>query len=104
MLTAELARPQPAVDARPRRARSRRDLDDYVRDYTEPLVHGTRRQSVLAATTEGKQRLDALRAEFAALSRAQQELTAQRRATSQALRRRMVNARRRRRADLRRCC
>ena len=46
---------------------------------------------MLAATTEGKQRLDALRAEFAALSAAQQEETAERRATSQALRRRMVN-------------
>ena len=36
-------------------------LNDYVRDYTEPLIQGTRRPSVLAATTEGKQRLDALR-------------------------------------------
>ena len=45
---------------------------------------------MLAATTEGKERLDALRAEFAALSRDQQALTAQRRAHSQALRRRMI--------------
>ena len=59
----------PSLRARVERDR-RATSTPTSRDYTEPLIHGTRRQSVLAATTEGKQRLDALRAEFAALSRA----------------------------------
>ena len=65
-------------------------LNQYVREYTEPLIHGTRRPSVLIATTEGKQRLDGLRAEFAALSVQQQALTRERRATSQSLRHRLL--------------
>jgi PAS domain S-box-containing protein len=46
---------------------------------------------VLTATTEGKQRLDSLRRQFADLSAAQQERTAQRRADSRRLRSRMVD-------------
>src|SRR4051794_19050003 len=61
-----------------------RDLNAYVCEYTEPLVHGTARPSVLAATTEGKARLDQLRAEFARLSAAQQSEVVERRAQSQA--------------------
>ena len=41
---------------------------------------------MLAATTEGKARLDALRAQFAALSSAQAAITGARRDHSQALR------------------
>ena len=69
------------------------DLDDYVVNYTEPLIRGRDRrgrETVLAATTEGKRRLDVLRSEFAGITRAQQRLTAARRAHSKALRRRMV--------------
>ena len=53
---------------RPRIDRITRDVDAYVRDYTEPLIidHSG---NVLAATTEGKRRLDGLRA---AVRRAQQ--------------------------------
>src|SRR5215207_8778611 len=65
-------------------------LNEYIREYTEPLIQGTRRPSVLVATTEGKQRLDSLRAEFATLSVKQQAITVERRATSQDLRRRML--------------
>src|SRR3954452_5112284 len=89
-LTGELTRFSPPT-LRPRVNSITRDLHEYVEDYTEPLVHGTRRQTVLAATTEGKQRLDALRRQFADLSAAQRDVTAERRATSQALRARLVN-------------
>ncbi len=67
-----------------------RDLDDYVRRYTEPIVHGTGDKSVLTATTEGKLRLDRLRSEFAALGKTLQAETAERRTRSQDLRRRML--------------
>src|SRR3954453_15579418 len=53
-------------DVRPLVVRIERDLDDYVAGYTEPIVRGQSRQSVLAVTTEGKRRLDALRGQFAA--------------------------------------
>jgi two-component system sensor histidine kinase/response regulator len=66
-----------------------RDLVDYLNNYTEPLIQN-RDAGVLGATTEGKARLDALRAQFATLSSAQWELTAERRATSKALRERML--------------
>jgi two-component system sensor histidine kinase/response regulator len=66
-----------------------RGLDDYITDYTEPLIR-THSEGVLAATTEGKSRLDALRSQFATLSQAQRALTAERRAKSQALRQRML--------------
>jgi two-component system sensor histidine kinase/response regulator len=89
-ITAELAELSPP-SMRGRVATMTRDLNDYVTDYTEPLVRGVRRPSVLAATTEGKERLDGLRAQFAGLGAAQQRLTAERRATSQALRRRMID-------------
>src|SRR4051794_5867479 len=89
-LTGELTRFSPPT-LRPRVNSITRDLHEYVEDYTEPLVHGTRRQTVLAATTEGKQRLDALRRQFANLSTAQREVTAQRRATSPAPRGRLVD-------------
>jgi two-component system, sensor histidine kinase and response regulator len=48
-----------------------RDIDDYVNDYTEPIVRGRHDETVLAATKEGKARLDALRAQFASLNLAQ---------------------------------
>ena len=68
---------------RPRIDRITRDVDAYVRDYTEPLIidHSG---NVLAATTEGKRRLDGLRREFAALSSAQAAITGGRRDRSQA--------------------
>ena len=72
-LTAESPSQQRALDARAVE-RDPRDLDDYV-----VRLHRTARPaarvatSVLDATTEGKQRLDELRAEFAALSAAQQQ-------------------------------
>ena len=74
---------------RPRIDRITRDVDAYVRDYTEPLIidHSG---NVLAATTEGKRRLDGLRREFAALSSAQAAITGGRRDRSQALRHRML--------------
>src|SRR3954452_10212131 len=87
-LTRDLARLSPP-SLRPRVNSITADLHHYVSDYTEPLVHGTRRKTVLAATTEGKQRLDALRRQFADLSAAQRDVTAERRATSQALRARL---------------
>jgi CHASE3 domain sensor protein len=65
-------------------------LDSYVREYAEPLARGEGSESVLAATNEGKRRLDALRLELAALTRAQQQVTTARRARSQALRERMI--------------
>jgi two-component system sensor histidine kinase/response regulator len=83
-----LARLSPA-SMRPLVAGIDRDLADYVNDYTEPLIKSDS-ESVLAATTEGKARLDALRAQFAALSAAQRGLTAERRAHSSALRQRML--------------
>jgi two-component system sensor histidine kinase/response regulator len=66
-----------------------RDLAAYIDSYTEPLI---KHQSagVLAATTEGKARLDSLRAQFATLSAAQRDLTAERRAHSKGLRQRML--------------
>jgi two-component system sensor histidine kinase/response regulator len=67
------------------------DLTEYVTAYTQPLVTGVRRPSVLAATEEGKNRLDALRAQFAALTQAQQAITFERRARAGELRARMVN-------------
>src|SRR3954447_16396144 len=51
---------------RPRVVRIRHDIESYVNDYTEPLIH-RHSANVLAATTEGKARLDALRNQFAAL-------------------------------------
>ncbi|MBE2314851.1 response regulator [Solirubrobacter sp. CPCC 204708] len=75
---------------RPRAVSISEHVNAYVTEYTEPLVAGTRRPSVLAATAEGKERLDALRGEFAALSSEQQSLTLERRARSQALRERML--------------
>src|SRR3954447_26801559 len=91
-IDAQLTQLQTLADptVRPQLARITRDLNDYVASYTEPLVRGTRRQSVLAATTEGKQRLDALRGQFASLSDVQQEMAMHRRAQSHALRRRMT--------------
>jgi two-component system, sensor histidine kinase and response regulator len=74
--------------------RVRTDLLDYVRTYTDPLVReeGRRddRAEILAATTEGKRRLDGLRREFAALTTAQQADIAARRDRQQRLRHRML--------------
>jgi two-component system, sensor histidine kinase and response regulator len=84
-----LSRPE----QRPLVRRIRDDLADYVRSYTEPIVDGPRqtdRRAILQATTEGKRRLDALRAEFAQLGRAQQAQITHRRDHSQALRHRML--------------
>src|SRR4051794_28648551 len=89
MLSAQLQRLSPPA-VRPRVDAMTRQLDDYITGYTEPLIDGTRRPSVLAATTEGKERLDALRARFAGLTRVNQALTLQRRAHSQALRLRVI--------------
>src|SRR4051812_26177097 len=77
-------------DVRPLVVRITRDLDNYVAGYTEPIVRGQSRQSVLAVTTEGKQRLDALRAQFAALGAAQQRTMLDRRTRGQALRAHLV--------------
>ena len=71
---ADLERARPAA-LRPRVERIDRDLDAYIADYTEPLIARPRATNVLAATTEGKARLDALRAQFAALSSAQAAIT-----------------------------
>ncbi|HET6551140.1 MAG TPA: ATP-binding protein, partial [Solirubrobacter sp.] len=78
----------PELDGRVNRVDS--ELHSYVDNYAEPLLRGERGESVLASTTEGKRRLDSLRAQFAALSHAQGVLTTERRARSQALRTRMV--------------
>ena len=66
------------------------DLHNYIANYAEPIVRGEADGTALATTSEGKRRLDSLRTQFAGLSRAQQQLAAQRRATSQTLRTRMV--------------
>ena len=66
-----------------------RDLNAYITDYTEPLIQD-HSGSVLAATTEGKRRLDGLRGQFAALGNAQATISAARRAHAQALRSRML--------------
>ena len=70
--------------------RIERDLNDYIADYTEPLIREAP-TTVLAATTEGKERLDDLRA---AVRRPQPRPAAgsrpTRRADAQALRQRMV--------------
>ncbi|MDA0184187.1 response regulator [Solirubrobacter phytolaccae] len=85
----ELARQSdPTTDKRVRSITEH--VNEYVSDYTEPLISGTRETSASEATAEGKERLDALRAEFAALSNAQQSLTLDRRARSQELRERML--------------
>ena len=86
-------RPRVARDhARPRR------LHPRVHRAADP---GHARPSVLAATTEGKQRLDALRAEFAALSSAAAgDHRASAATDSQALRHAHARARRRRRRAL----
>ncbi|RKQ87888.1 PAS domain S-box-containing protein [Solirubrobacter pauli] len=62
----------------------------YVHDYTEPLVNGSAHPTMLEATTQGKERLDELRGEFAALSTEQQGITLDRRARAQELRERMI--------------
>jgi len=74
---------------RPRVERIDRDLTGYIDHYTEPLMRG-RSGNVLAATIEGKRRLVALRSQFAALSSAQQDISAERRERTQALRLRML--------------
>ncbi len=91
-IDAELTQLQTLADpaVRPQVINITRDLNDYVNSYTEPLVRGTRKQTVLAATTEGKQRLDALRGQLASLSSVQQGVSLERRTQSQALRRRMT--------------
>jgi PAS domain S-box-containing protein len=67
-------------------------LSAYVNEYTEPLVHssGLGDAALLAATREGKRRLDQIRHQFAAFNSAQQEVTATRRDQSQTLRHRML--------------
>jgi signal transduction histidine kinase len=53
--------------ARPIAERIQRDGDSYLRDYSQPLVASRRANpdaGVVQTTTEGKQRIDALRAEF----------------------------------------
>ncbi len=77
---------------RPRVIALRDALRAYVSDYTEPLLHisnpgGT---ALLQATSEGKRRLDAIRADFAALNATQQRIADNRRAHSRALRHRIV--------------
>jgi two-component system, sensor histidine kinase and response regulator len=78
---------------RPLVKRIQRDLTDYVRDYTDPIVNqsvGTDRRAILAETLEGKRRLDTLRTELAQLAHGQQTALIVRRAHSQALRHRML--------------
>jgi signal transduction histidine kinase/DNA-binding response OmpR family regulator/CHASE3 domain sensor protein len=65
-------------------------LGAYVRDYTEPLVDLPAPPDVDRATREGKRRLDAIRAEFAAFNADIARVTAGYRAHAQALRHRMV--------------
>jgi two-component system sensor histidine kinase/response regulator len=74
---------------RPRIERIDRDLGDYIVNYTEPLIDD-HSGDMLAATIEGKARLDALRAQFASLSSAQSGIATARRERSQALRERML--------------
>src|SRR4051795_3987964 len=74
---------------RPRIARISRAVHSYVDDYTEPLIRD-RAADPVAATGEGKARLDRLRGEFAALSSAQAALTGVRRDKSEQLRDRML--------------
>src|SRR3954451_24716172 len=68
---------------RPRIQRIDHDLNSYIVDYTEPLI-ADHSGDVLAATTEGKARLDVLRAQFAALSNAQAAIGTKRREHAQA--------------------
>ena len=72
---------EPADGRAPSRAITRPPQRVRPRVHRAARSSGTRRPSVLVATTEGKQRLDSLRAEFAALSGQQQALTLERRAT-----------------------
>src|SRR6185295_19085286 len=67
-------------------------LSAYVNDYTEPLVQRDVRgdAALMQATRDGKRRLDAIRAQFAAFNAAQQGITADRRDHSQDLRHRML--------------
>jgi two-component system, sensor histidine kinase and response regulator len=70
------------------------ELAAYVADYTEPLLRDRRLPggaAVLAATREGKRRLDALRNDFATLQARQQAITDAHRDHSHALRRRMLD-------------
>src|SRR5262249_61260686 len=87
--TATLARLSPPAQ-RPLAQAISRDLSDYVTNYTEPLIRTGGQGAILKETTEGKTRLDALRAEFARLSAAQQASIVARRAHSQRLRHRML--------------
>jgi two-component system sensor histidine kinase/response regulator len=70
----------------------RDSLSDYVNGYTEPLLHSRapRGAALLEATREGKQRLDAIRAQFAAFNAAQARGTDARRQRAQTLRHRML--------------
>jgi PAS domain S-box-containing protein len=91
--TRELVQLSPAAQ-RPLAERVRTDLLDYLNSYTDPLVraggHRNDRAAIVAATTEGKLRLDILRREFAALTSAQQADIAARRDRQQRLRHRML--------------
>jgi two-component system sensor histidine kinase/response regulator len=70
----------------------RDSLSAYVHDYTEPLVRSNRPgdAALLEAASEGRRRLDGIRAQFAAFNAAQQGVAADRREHSQALRHRML--------------
>jgi PAS domain S-box-containing protein len=80
-------------DDQPRVAIIRTELDDYLVNYTEPLIRKsapTTPAGILETSDEGQRRLQSLRDQFGLLNGAQQAEVATRRAHAQALRRRMV--------------
>jgi two-component system sensor histidine kinase/response regulator len=79
-------------EQRPQVLAIRDSLSAYVHQYTEPLVHADEPgdAALLEAARDGKRRLDAIRAQFAAFNAVQQRVTAERRDHSQALRHRML--------------
>jgi two-component system sensor histidine kinase/response regulator len=71
----------------------RANLDAYISDHAEPLVHGFAPlgdRAVLRAARAGERRLDAVRREFNELEQRQQAITATHRQHSQLLRRWML--------------
>src|SRR5262249_54980362 len=90
--TAELVQLAPAA-RRPLAQRLRTAVLDYATSYTDPIVSGAVTddpQKLLAVSTEGKRRLDGLRARFAQLSGAQERLIDARRAHQLSLRHTML--------------
>jgi PAS domain S-box-containing protein len=74
---------------RPRVDRLDREIGAYIRDHSDPHIRD-RPADTLAATIEGKTRLDELRQEFAALSSARAVVSAERRDRAQSLRHRLL--------------